>query len=154
MTEQQEAVARTLVGIAKTHNKFYCFCSRETLCLLLKKYHHLNVSQRTMSRRIKELHDQGYIIRVRRNWEEVNGSKKFNCNLYYLQKKLFLWLKRLGEYVRKVFSHFHVPTLAYNSLRKHRGDLEGAGRIVEILWKTDIKGRASPVTSETLPGLR
>ena len=144
MTQQQEALARTLVGIAKTHNKFYCWASRETLCLLLKKYHYLNVSTRTMSRRIKELHDQGYIVVVHRNWSEVNGSKKYRCNLYRLQKKLFLWLKRLGEYVRKVFSHFHVPSLANYSYKPLRRDLESADGIVEILWKTPQRVRASP----------
>jgi len=145
MTQQQEALARTLVGIAKTHNKFYCFCSRETLCVLLKKYHHLNVSPRTMSRRIKELHDQGYITRVRRNWDEVNGSKKYRCNLYKLERKLFEWLKRLGEYVRKVFSHFHMPSLAHNSFKPLTRDLGVVAENVEILWKTEEKGRASPL---------
>jgi hypothetical protein len=145
MTQQQEAVARTLLGIAKTHNKFYCYASRETLCLLLKKYHYINVSPRTMSRRIKELHDQGYITRVRRNWNEVNGTKRFKCNLYRLEKKLFLWLRRLGEYVRQVFSHFHVPILAYNSFKKVRRDLEETSPNVEILWKSLQKGRASPI---------
>ena len=144
MTQQQEAVARTLLGIAKTHNKFYCWASRETLCLLLAKYHHLNVSPRTMSRRIKELHDQGYIMRVRRNWDEVGGSKRYRCNLYRLQKKLFMWLKKLGEYVRQVFSHFHVPILAHYSFKPLRRDLGDVPGIVEILWKYPIKGKASP----------
>jgi hypothetical protein len=145
MTQQQEALARTFVGIAKTHNKFYCYASRETLCLLLKKYHHLNVSPRTLSRRIKEMHDQGYIIRVQRNWSEVNGSKKFRCNLYYLQKKLLLWVKNLGEYARKVFSVFRVPILAHYSSKPKRRDLEIAHGIVDILWKSAIKGKSSPV---------
>ena len=145
MTEQQEALARTLVGIAKTHNKFYCYASRETLCFLLKKFHHLNVSPRTMSRRIKELHDQGYITRVRRNWDEVNGTKRFKCNLYRLEKKIFLWLRKLGEYVRQVFSHFHMPTLAHYSLRNPRRDLGISPPTVEILWKTQENGRASPI---------
>ena len=145
MTQQQEAIARTLVGIAKTHNKFYCWASRETLCLLLKKFHHLNVSPRTLSRRIKEMKDEGYLVVVRRNWSEVNGSKKYRCNLYKFTKKLFLWLKSLGEYVRKVFSHFHVPILAHYSYKPLRRDLESAGGNVEILWKSPIKGKPSPL---------
>ena len=145
MTQQQEALARTFVGIAKTHNKFYCFASRKTLCLLMAKYHNTNVSQRTMSRRIKELHDQGYIIRVQRNWSEVNGSKKFRCNLYYLTKKLLLWVKKLGDYARKVFSFFREPTLAHYSLKPLRRDLQNNYGNVEILWKSTLKGRASPV---------
>jgi len=143
MTQQQEALARTFVGIAKKHNKFYCYASRETLCLLLKKYHHLNVSPRTLSRRIKELHDQGYIIRVQRNWSEVNGSKRFRCNLYYLQKKLLLWVKNLGDYARKVFSVFRAPILAHYSSKPKRRDLEVGRGIVDILWKGVLKGRAS-----------
>jgi hypothetical protein len=97
-----------------------------------------------MSRRIKELHDQGYITRVRRNWDEVNGSKKYRCNLYKLERKLFEWLKRLGEYVRKVFSHFHMPSLAHNSFKPLTRDLGVVAENVEILWKTQEKGRASP----------
>jgi hypothetical protein len=145
MTEQQEALAKTFVGIAKTHNKFYCYASRETLCLLLRKYHGINVSQRTMSRRIKELHDQGYIVRVQRNWSEEGGTKRFKCNLYFLKKKLLLWVKMLGEYARKVFSHFRVPILAHYSSKPIRRDLEKAYGNVEILWKSPLKGRASPV---------
>jgi len=144
MTQQQEALARTFVGIAKTHNKFYCYASRETLCLLMKKYQNSNVSIRTLSRRIKELHDQGYIIRVERNWSEVNGSKKFRCNLYYLQKKLLLWVKKLGDYARKVFSCFREPILAHYSSKPKRRDLEGVKGIVEILFNSGIKGKASP----------
>lgn len=144
MTQQQEALARTFVGIAKTHKKFYCFASRKTLCLLMAKYHNTNVSPRTMSRRIKELHDQGYIIRVQRNWSEVNGSKKFRCNLYYLTKKLLLWVKKLGDYARKVFSFFRVPSLAHYSSKPNRRDLEGGNGIVDILWKSALKGKASP----------
>ena len=145
MTQQQEALARTFVGIAKTHNKFYCYASRETLCLLLKKYHNINVSSRTMSRRIKELHDQGYIIRVQRNWSEVNGSKKYRCNLYYLTKKILLWVKKLGDYARKVFSFFHVPSLAHYSLKPLRRDLQNNYGNVEILFKSSLKGKPSPV---------
>jgi hypothetical protein len=91
------------------------------------------------------MHDQGYIIRVQRNWSEVNGSKKFRCNLYYLQKKLLLWVKNLGEYARKVFSVFRVPILAHYSSKPKRRDLEIAHGIVDILWKSAIKGKSSPV---------
>jgi DNA-binding Lrp family transcriptional regulator len=111
----------------------------------MEKYHNTNVSPRTLSRRIKELHDQGYIIRVQRNWSEVNGSKKFRCNLYYLTKKLLLWVKKLGDYARKVFSHFRMPSLAHYSLKTRRRDLQRNYGDVEILFKSGIEGRASPV---------
>jgi len=144
MTHQQEALSKTLIGIAKTHNKFYCWATRETLCLLMAKYHDINVSPRTLSRRLTEMHNQGYIIRQMRTRPDGNGGRRFNCNLYYLTKKLLLWVKRLGEYARKVFSFFREPTLAYNSSKPTRRDLKRVPRIVEILLKSVIEGRASP----------
>jgi hypothetical protein len=142
---QKEAIKKTLIGIAKTHNKFYCYASRETLCLLLSRYHAVNVSVRTMTRRLHELQAEGYTVIQHRNWSEVNGSKKFRCNLYYLTKKLLLWVKKLGEYARKVFSHFREPTLAHYSYKPLRRDLEKASGNVEILWKSALGGGASPV---------
>jgi len=142
---QRDGLKKTFIGIAKTHNKFYCYATRETLCLLLSKYHSINVSPRTLSRRLTELHNQGYIIRQMRTRPNGNGGKRFTCNLYYLTKKLLFWVKKLGDYARKVFSHFREPIMAHNSSDPRRRDLKSASRIVEILWKSDIKGRASPI---------
>ena len=142
---EKDALKRTFVGIAKTHNKFYCYASRDTLCLLLAKYHAVNVSKRTLSRRLTELHNEGYIIREMRTMPDGNGSKRFTCNLYYLTKKLLIWVKNLADYARKVFSYFREPKMAHYSSDNPRRDLKGVGRIVEILWKSDLKGRASPV---------
>lgn len=142
---EKDALKRTFVGIAKTHNKFYCYASRETLCLLMSKYHAVNVSKRTLSRRLTELHNEGYIVRQMRTLPDGNGGRRFTCNLYYLTKKLLIWVKKLGDYARKVFSHFRAPILAHYSSNNTRRDLNGAARIVEILWKSDLKGRASPV---------
>lgn len=145
MTKKHEAILHTLIGISKTHNKFYCWASRETACLLIKKFHHLNVSPRTFSRRIKELEEAGYLVIVHRNPTEFGGWKRYTCNLYKFTKKLFLWLKSLGEYIRQVFSHFRMPTLAHYSLNTKRRDLKEAYGNVEILWKSPHEGRASPV---------
>jgi hypothetical protein len=142
---QKDALKKTFVGIAKSHNKFYCYATRETLCLLLAKYHNVNVSKRTLSRRLTELHNEGYIVRQMRTRPDGPRGKKFTCNLYYLKKKLLIWVKSLADYARRVFSHFREPVLAHNSSDTTRRDLKGVHRIVEILWKSDLKGRASPV---------
>lgn len=142
---EKDALKQTFVGIAKTHNKFYCYASRETLCLLMSKYHAVNVSPRTLSRRITELHNEGYIVRQMRTLPNKEGGRRFTCNLYYLTKKLLIWVKSLADYARKVFSHFREPILAHYSSDNPRRDLKGVHRIVEILWKSDLKGRASPV---------
>ena len=142
---QKEALGKTLIGIAKTHNKFYCWATRETLCLLMSRYHNTNVSPRTLSRRISEMNKEGFIIRQMRTRPDGNGGKRFNCNLYYLTRKLLLWVKKLGEYARKVFSYFREPILAHYSYKPIRRDLENSCGNVEILWKSPYEGRASPV---------
>ena len=150
MTSQMEMVARGLIGIAKKHNKHYCYVSQKTLQLLLKKFSHWNMSERTLRRRLKDLGDEKYIEIVHRNWDEVDGSKRFNCNLYKFKRKLFEWFEKLERVARKVFSFFRRPKLAdYSSLTEKR-DLKNVPPIVEILWKTDEKGRASPILP--LPG--
>jgi hypothetical protein len=89
----------------------------------------------------------GWVVVVHRNWSEVNGSKKYRCNLYKFTKKLFLWLKKLGEYARKVFSHFRVPSLAHYSFKPLTRDLRIVAENVEIWWNTDEKGVAPPIKS-------
>jgi hypothetical protein len=143
---QKDALKRTFIGIAKTHNKFYCYASRETLCMLLQKYHYTNVSKRTLSRRLSELHREGYIIRQMRTMPDGNGGRKFTTNLYYLTKKLLIWVKKIGDYARKVFSHFRAPVLAHYSSTHPRRDLESGDKIVEILWKPGVEGKISSIS--------
>ena len=145
MTKDMEKVARGLLGIAKRHNKTYCWTAQASFQILLEKYEHWNVSERTLRRRLKDLADQGYIKIVHRNWSEENGSKKFRCNLYFFTRKLFEWFEKLERVVRKVFSFFRRPSLANYSSKPIRRDLERACGNVEILWKSAIEGRASPI---------
>jgi len=144
MTKEMEQVARGLLGIAKRHNKTYCWTAQSSFQILLEKYEHWNLSERTLRRRLKDLADQGYIKVVHRRWSEVNGSKKFKCNLYFFTRKLFEWFEKVERVVRKVFSFFRRPSLANYSLKTPRRDFKAVVPIVEILWKSDIKGRASP----------
>ncbi len=144
MTEQMEMVVRGLIGIAKTHGKTYCWVAQINLQTLLERFEHWNMSERSLRRRLKDLEDEGYIKITHRNWTEENGSKKFRCNMYEFTKKFFLWLQKLADYARKVFSHFRRPKLADYSSKTIRRDLERTPTNVEILWKSPIKGRASP----------
>ena len=136
MTEQEEKVARTLLAIAKRHNKGYVFVSQRTLEVLLTQFQDWNRSERTVRRRLKDIEAKGFIKIIHRNWSEVNGSKKYRCNLYKFTKKLFEWFQKLGEYVRKLFLHFRRPSLANYSSKPLRRDLGKAYGNVEILWKS------------------
>lgn len=143
--EQRDALKKTILAIALKHNKPYIYASLETIRLFMAKYHNTNVSPRTMGRRIAELREEGYVIREFRSRPDGNGGKRFNTYLTFLKRKLFEWAEKMERFARKVFSFFRRPSLAYYSSKPIRRDLESACRTVEILWKSPIKGRASPV---------
>jgi len=125
----------TLIGVAKTHDKAYCWISQNRQLELLAKYHSWNISRRTLNRRLKELVAEGYIIRVRRHIRDPQGGLRFNSTLYKFTAKLFIWLKRLGEFVRKALSFGRVPQLAQHSTLREEEISKGVPWYVDILWK-------------------
>ena len=145
MGRDEQGIIETLLAIAKKHNKGYCWASLSTIQKLMEQYQHWNLSERTLRRRLKDLAVRGYLEVIHRNPTEENGSKKYRCNLYKFTRKLFVWLEKLERAVRKVFSFFRRPSLPDYSLKPYRRDLRNSCADVEILWKTEEKGRASPI---------
>jgi len=145
MTTDMDKVGQALFGVAKCYNKGYCYPSQASLQVLLERYDDWNRSERTVRRRLKDLEDRGYIKITHRNWSEVNGVKKFRTNMYTFTKKWFEWVAKLERFARKVFSFFRRPKMANYSSPTERRDLTIVPRNVEILWKSAIKGRASPI---------
>jgi hypothetical protein len=91
-----------------------------------------------------EMEKEGYVVRQLRTMPDGNGGKRFTSSLTFLKKKLFLWVEKMERFARKVFSFFRKPSLAHYSLKPYRRDLGISPGTVEILWKTQEKGRASP----------
>jgi len=144
LRSQRAAILMMLVGVARTHNKAYCWISQNRQLELLAKYHSWNISRRTLNRRLKELVEEGYIVRIRRHIKNGSGGIRFNSTLYKFKAKLFVWLRRLGGFIRKALSFARVPYLAqYSSLREEEINKRSPAS-VEILWRTEEKGRASP----------
>jgi len=145
MESQKTAILMTLVGVSKCHNKAYCWVSQARQLELLSKYHSWNISRRTLNRRLRELEDEGYFIRVRRHQRAADGHLILRSTLYKLCGKLFNWLAGLKRWLGSVFGVFAVPRWAqYNSQRERRVSFQ-APISVDILWKTSQKVRASPV---------
>jgi hypothetical protein len=145
LNSQKVAILMTLVGVAKTHNKAYCWISQNRQLELLFKYHSWNISRRTLNRRLRELEDEGYIIRIRRHIRDAQGGLRFNSTLYKFTAKLFIWLKRLGEFVRKALSFGRVPHMAQHSTLREEEISKRVPWYVDILWKARKKGWASPI---------
>lgn len=109
---QQEAILHTLGAISKCHNKPYCWASQQTQLDLLLKYHHWNISRRTLNRRLRELEDQGYFERVRRHIKGNDGQLMLRSTLYKLKAKFFEWAYRAGQWAKRFFNVFAVPKWA------------------------------------------
>ena len=143
--KQTDALRRTILAIALKHNKPYIYGSEETMRTFMAKYHNTNVSSRTLRRRIAEIVGEGYIVRQLRTMPDGNGGRRFTTSLTFIKRKLFEWAEKAERFARKVFSFFRRPSLASYSLKPYRRDLGISRGAVEILWKTEEKGRASPI---------
>jgi hypothetical protein len=149
-----EAVAETLSSISCKYGKAYCYPSQLTIMRLLKEYHGIDLSRRTLNRVLRWLEDEKYFSRTRRHRAGPNGRMLFGTTMYQLKKKLFIRLNRIKKWVERVSSPLRVPLRSqYRSVRKNEIFKE-VSRNVEIVWKSPIEGGASPIIDETLPGLR
>lgn len=145
MESQKTAILMTLVGVAKTHNKPYCFVSQNRQLELLSKYHSWNISRRTLNRRLHELEMEGYFVRIRRHIKAGDGHLVLKSTLYKFCGKLFNYLGGLKRWLASIFAVFAVPKVAHNnSIKESKVSYEVLPH-VEILWKTHEKGGALPV---------
>lgn len=144
MESQKEAILMTLIGVAKCHNKPYCFVSQNRQLELIKKFHSWNISRRTLNRRLKELEEEGYFVRVRRHQKAPDGHLLLRSTLYKFCGKLFNWLYGLKRWIGGIFRVFAVPKWAqYNSKEESKVSSDPLS-YVNILWKSNKRGRASP----------
>jgi len=121
MESQHDAILSTLVGIGKCHNKGYCFVSQNRLLELLVKYHSWNISRRTLNRRLRELEDGGYFVRVRRHIKNSEGQLVLRSTLYKFCGKLFAWIGKVGRWAVRLARSFAVPGLTQHySLRESK----------------------------------
>ena len=144
MESQKTAILMTLVGVAKCHHKAYCWISQNRQLELLKKYHSWNISRRTLNRRLRELEDEGYFVRIRRHIKADDGHLVLRSTLYKFCGKLFNWLAGLKRWLTSVFGVFAVPKWAQHNSTEESLVSTQAPCSVDILWKYGKKGRASP----------
>ena len=146
-----QAVAETLSSICSKYGKAYCYPSQLTIMRLVREYHDIDISLRTLNRVLRWLEDHGYFKRTRRHRAGPDGPPLFQTTMYKLKKKLFIRLNSIKKWVDRVSSPLRVPLRAkYKSQRKNEILKEASGD-VGILWKADIKGGASPLLGPPEP---
>jgi hypothetical protein len=149
MESQKEAILMTLIGVAKCHNKAYCWVSQKRQLELLNKYHSWNISRRTLNRRLRELEDEGYFVRVRRHIKAQDGHLIFRSTLYKFCGKLFNWLAGLKRWLGSVFGVFAVPRWSqHNSLQESQvsGALSPSVEMLLIKERNGTLSRWGPRT--------
>jgi len=155
MTLRCEAVVMSLLGVAKKYEKFYCWVSQKRLEELIEKYHAIDLSNRSLNRDLRWLEDNGYISRVRRIRVDKSGKIIFCSTLYKFTGKLFNWLYRMGNRVKRLFSHFRLPKLADYQLLQKQASFALASSSVEKVLIKERDGTISqydPRTGEYLKG--
>ena len=139
------AVAETISSICSKYGKAYCYPSQLTILRLVKEYHEIEISVRTLNRILRWLEDHGYFKRIKRHRAGPNGRILFQTTLYKLKKKLFIRLNSIKKWVDRVSSPLRLPLRsAYKSKRKNEISKNAYGN-VEILLKSSIEGKPSPI---------
>jgi hypothetical protein len=154
MTSRREAVVMSLLGVAKKYQKFYCWVSQKRLEELIEKYHAIGLSNRTLNRDLRWLEDNGYISRLRRIRVDKQGKLVFCSTLYKFTGKLFNWLYRMGNRVKRLFSHFRLPKLADYQLQQKQAFTPAASSSVKTVLIKERDGsvsRYNPTTGELSP---
>ena len=128
MTKTHEAILKTLAGFQRTFGKDYC-----------------RPPQKVILRRLKELNEWGYLFRIVRHIRGKGIKMVCRATAYYLMektRKYFLWLKRAAE---RLVVCFRAAKFGSRFVFKEEHNFKVASSDVEILLKSALKGRASPI---------
>lgn len=139
-----EAILSTYFGVAGKYQKPYCYPSQRHTLRLLKKYHKIDISVRTLNRYLRKMEDQTFIGRTRRHREGKDGKIIFNTTLTHLRARAFDWAFRRLMGAAKVFSFFHLPKMALYRFKTTRYPSDG-DNLVSLIAKFLSKGAPAAV---------
>ena len=146
-----QATIETISSVCSKYGKAYCYPSQLTILRLVKEYHDIDISVRTLNRVLRWLEDHKYFKRTRRHRAGPDGRILFATTMYELKKKLFIRLNSIKKWAERVSSPLRVPLRSQYKSRKKNEIFKEASGNVGILWKADKKGRASPILMPSGP---
>lgn len=147
MTKTHEAIVKMLAGFQRTFGKNYCRPTQRLMLDKLKKYHGIEISLRTLNRRLKELREWGYMWKIVRHIRGKGIKMVCRATAYYLlekTRKYFLGLKRAAE---RLVVCFRVAKFGNRLVSKEDINLKVAYSNVEILLKSPPEKRLKPSQS-------
>ena len=141
LTMQMHAVLVTIMKCAKRYGKFYSFPSELKILEHLKTYHGIEICERTLRRILRALEKFKFMETIHRTRIDKSGRRVWTSNLYKLKQKAFMWLMRLENLVKGLFSHFRRPKLSGYKLNQKQRFTPVASSSVEIVWIKDKDGQ-------------
>jgi len=145
MTKTHEAILKMLAGFQRTFGKDYCRPPQRLMLKRLKEFHGIEISLRTLNRRLKELREWGYLWKIVRHIRGKGVKMVCRATAYYLlekSRKYFLGLKRAAE---RLVVCFRVAKFGNRLVFKEELNLKAGYPNAEILWNSVLKGGARPV---------
>lgn len=144
MTKTHEAILKMLAGFQRTFGKNYCRPSQRLMLKRLKEFHGVEISLRTLNRRLKELREWGYIWKIVRHIRGIGIKMVCRATAYYLLEKTRKYFLRLKCAAERLVVCFRVAKLGNRLVLKKEQGLNEASGNVEILLKSSIKERLKP----------
>jgi hypothetical protein len=148
-------ILTTILAVAQKHEKGYCYPSQKRILVLLSKFHHVDISIRTLNRYLRDLEDDHYFTRVRRHRKGPStlnpatrewGPPKilFASTLYKIGATAFNWMADSLTRAKKFFTLYRMPKLAtYKSSAERYGTkAENQTRLAKLLSGIGDAGRA------------
>ena len=140
------AIEDTMQGLMRKYGKSYCTPSREKIQELLARYHNINISLRTLDRRIKEMRALNMIDRTLRNKRGACGRMEFHSNLYHILCLVVSEVKGFLRAAVRVVDYLRLPKRATYTLTTKedlRRSFEFDGGAVPLDWIKDFRKQLS-----------
>ncbi len=108
------ALAQELASLATHYNRTWCYPSRETLLMRLRRFHGQNISLRTLTRHLSALEAAGWIRRQCRHHQDPLLGWQFRSTLYIILGPTIRAIRRLAKTAAKFCGFSRGPSLAHN----------------------------------------
>ncbi len=135
------AITSVLMGIGKTYGKKYVVPSQRTILGLLKRFHGVTISRRTLNRRLRISEDGNYIRRQKRRSLLKDPKGQFRSTMYFFRGKLYNTLHSLGNWITGLFRFYRVPKVAhYKNYHRSRFALTVSADVEKVLKSPEVGG--------------
>ena len=135
----------TLNAINKKAKKLYCYPSQLTLMARMASYQGIRIEIATLNRWLRDIEDNGFIIRQRRIRHDKRLGMVFQSTMYLITHKGYSVLAAVGVTVFKHIKRLYKKGFAV--AEKTLGKKRGFASMEEIMGSTLIFG----VKKEKLP---